>query len=147
MNPASREAGKITQRNRTVKKKSKDKKKQDMPEFSFKEFTPDESRIYEEAVNSYREAITSGKTLQQAYESHAVEDPALRSLIQADFLKIMIAERHFEQRQSLEEVARALAVSVDLIKETHARMLQEVGVTAAGKLGVEFDSLAPKTSD
>jgi hypothetical protein len=47
----------------------------------------------------------------------------------------------------LEEVARALAVSVDLIKETHARMLQEVGVTAAGKLGVEFDSLAPKTSD
>jgi hypothetical protein len=118
-----------------------------MPEFSFKEFTPDESRIYEEAVNSYREAITSGKTLQQAYESHAVEDPTLRSLIQADFLKIMIAERHFEQRQSLEEVARALAVSVDLVKETHARMLQEVGVTAAGKFGVEFDSLTPKTSD
>jgi hypothetical protein len=130
-----------------MKKRDKQTKKAGMPEFSFKEFTPDESRIYEEAVNSYREAMASGKTLQQAYESHAVEDPDLRSLIQADFLKIMIAERHFEQRQSLEEVARALAVSVDLVKETHARMLQEVGVTAAGKFGVEFDSLTPKTSD
>jgi hypothetical protein len=130
-----------------MKKRDKQKKKADMPEFSFKEFTPDESRIYEEAVNSYRQAIASGKSLPQAYESHAVEDPGLRSLIQADFLKIMIAERHFEQRQSLEEVARELAVSVDLIRETHARMLQEVGVTAAGKFGVEFDSLAPKTSD
>ena len=130
-----------------MKKRDKQKNKASMPEFSFKEFTPDESRIYEEAVNSYRQAIASGKSLPQAYESHAVEDPGLRSLIQADFLKIMIAERHFEQRQSLEEVARALAVSVDLIRETHARMLQEVGVTAAGKFGVEFDSLAPKTSD
>ena len=130
-----------------MKKRDRQKKKADMPEFSFKEFTPDESRIYEEAVNSYREAIASGKSLQQAYESHAVEDPDLRSLIQADFLKIIIAERHFEQRQSLEEVAKALAVSINLIKETHMRMLQEVGVTAAGQFGAELDSLVPKTND
>jgi hypothetical protein len=130
-----------------MKKRDKQKKKADMPEFSFKEFTPEESTIYEEAVNSYREAVASGKPLQQAYESYAIEDPDLRSLIQADFLKIMIAERHFEQRQSLEEVAKALAVSIDLIKNTHARMLQEVGVTAAGQFGVELDSLVPKTND
>jgi hypothetical protein len=130
-----------------MKKRDRQKKKADMPEFSFKEFTPDESRIYEEAMNSYRAAMASGKTLQQAYDGYAIEDPGLRSIIQADFLKVMIAERHFAQRQNLEEVAKALAVSVDLVKETLARMLQEVGVTAAEQFGQEFDSLAPKTND
>jgi hypothetical protein len=57
------------QRERTMKKKDKVKKKPDMPEFSFKEFTPEESNIYEEAVNKYREAIAAGKTLKQAYEN------------------------------------------------------------------------------
>ena len=52
-----------------MKKKDKAKKKADMPEFQFKEFTPEEGRIYEEAVNKYREAIAAGKTLRQAYES------------------------------------------------------------------------------
>jgi hypothetical protein len=130
-----------------MKKKDKAKKKQDMPEFSFKEFTPEEDKIYEEAVNKYREAITAGQTLRQAYESYSIADKVLKTLIQADFLKIMIAERHFAQRQSLEEVAKALDVSLDLIKETYARMLQEVGVTAAGQFGKEFGGITPKTSD
>jgi hypothetical protein len=130
-----------------MKKKDKQKKKTDMPEFSFKEFTPEENRIYEEAVKSFREAVSSGKTLQQAYESYAIEDPELKSMIQADFLKIMIAERHFEKRQSLEDVAKGLAVAVDLVKKTHARMLQEVGVSAASQFGEKFDSLTPKTND
>jgi hypothetical protein len=130
-----------------MKKRDKQKKKADMPEFSFKEFTPHESRIYEEAVNSYRAAMASGKTLQQAYDGYAIEDPDLRSIIHADFLKIMIAERHFTQRQNLEEVAKALAVSIDLVKETLARMLQEVGVTAAGRFEQEYGALSPKTND
>ena len=76
-----------------MKKRDRQKKKADMPEFSFKDFTPDEGRIYEEAMNSYRAAMASGKTLQQAYDGYTIEDPDLRSIIQADFLKIMIAER------------------------------------------------------
>lgn len=130
-----------------MKKKDKEKKKADMPEFSFKEFTPEESSIYDEAVNTFREAIAAGKTLKQAYESYSIADQELRSLIQADFLKILIAERHFGQRESLEEIAKALNVSLDIIKETHARMLQEVGVTAAGQFVQETGGLTPKTND
>jgi hypothetical protein len=128
-------------------KKKKNSKKQAMPEFSFKEFTPEEDKIYSEAVNKFRESVAAGKTLKQAYESYAIADGELKSFIQADFLKILIAERHFAQRQSLEELARALDVSPELIKETHARMLQEVGVTAASQFGEEFDGVIPKTSD
>ena len=130
-----------------MKKKDKTKKAADMPEFDFKEFTPEESAIYDEAVNKFREAITAGKTLRQAYESYAIADKDLEKLIQVDFLKILIAERHFDKRQPLEEIAKALDVSPSLIKETHARMLQEVGVTAANQFGQEFGGIVPKTSD
>jgi len=130
-----------------MKKNDKAKGKRDMPEFSFKEFTPEEDKIYEEAVNKFREAITAGQTLRQAYGSYSIADKELMALIQADFLKIMIAERHFAQRQSLEEVAKALDVPLDLIKKTHARMLQEVGVTASKQFGKEFGEIPSKTSD
>ena len=130
-----------------MKKKDKSKKKQDMPEFQFKEFTPEESAIYEDAVNKFREAISAGKTLRQAYESFAVDDKELEAIIQADFLKIMIAERHFAQQQSLEVVAKDLDVSLDLVKDTHGRMLQEVGVSAADQFGREHGGITPKTND
>ncbi len=130
-----------------MKKKEKDKKTADMPEFDFKEFSPEEDRIYEEAVNKFREAVTAGKTLRQAFESYAIADKDLEKLIQADFLKILIAERHFGQQQPLEEIARSLDVRVDLLKETHVRMLQEVGITAANQFGQEFGGLEPKTTN
>jgi hypothetical protein len=130
-----------------MKKKDKDKKKQVMPEFHFKEFTPEEDKLYVEAVSKYREAIEAGKTLRQAYESYSIVDKELESFIQADFLKILIAERHFEQRQSLDDVAKALAVSPDLVKDTHKRMLQEVGVTAASQFSSEYGDAIPKAND
>jgi hypothetical protein len=130
-----------------MKKKEKAKKKPDMPEFHFKEFTPEESTIYEEAVSAYREAIAAGKTLRQAYESYAVTDKELEALIQADFLKIMIAERHFAQQQPLEDVANALDVPLELVKDTHKRMLQEVGVTAANEFGRNYGDSISKTND
>ncbi len=130
-----------------MKKKKKTQKKAEMPEFSFKEFTPEESRIYEEAIARYQEAVAAGKKLKQAYESYSISDQELQSLIHADFLKILIAERHFSQNQPLEKIARDLDVSLNLIMDTHARMIQEVGVAAANQFGREFGSMIPKTND
>jgi hypothetical protein len=128
-----------------VMKKKKSKKKEDAPEFSFKEFTPEESRIYDEAIAAFREARAAGKKLKEAYATYTIADPNLRSVIQADFLKIVIAENHFGRRQSLGELAVSLDVPLDLLKGTLARMLQEVGTTAAEQFGSEFGSLAPET--
>ena len=124
-------------------KKKKTPKNAAMPDFDFKEFTPEESGIYTEAVTKYREAITAGKNLKQAYESTDIADKALEKMIQADFLKIMIAERHFSQKQPLETIAKDLGVSADLVKGTYGRMLQEVGITAANQFGREFGDLNP----
>jgi transcription initiation factor TFIIIB Brf1 subunit/transcription initiation factor TFIIB len=130
-----------------MKKKEKTSKKADMPSFDFKEFTDEESWIYEEAIPKFREAVDAGKTLRQAYESYTIADKKLEKLIQVDFLKILIAERHFGQHQSLDDIAKALDVSASLIKDTYARMLQEVGVTAASQFGEQFNGILPKTND
>jgi hypothetical protein len=131
-------------------KKKKTPKKEQMSEFAFKEFTPEEDRIYTEAVTKFREAIGAGKTLRQAYEGYAVADKELEKLIQADFLKIMIAERHFAGKEPLDKIATDLGVSTQLVKDTYGRMLQEAGVSAAKEFGKEFGDLnpdAPKTND
>jgi hypothetical protein len=131
-------------------KKKKAPKKEDMTEFAFKEFTPEEGRIYTEAVIKFREAVAAGKTLRQAYESHTVDDKVLEKLIQADFLKIMIAERHFGGKDPLDKIAKDLGIPAELVRDTYGRMLQEVGVSAASQFGKEFGDLnpdAPKTND
>ena len=133
-----------------MKKKAKTKKPSGMPEFAFKQFTPDEDMIYEGAVSAYRKAIEAGRTLKEAYESYSIGDKELESLIQADFLKIMIAEMHFGKGQTVEEVAKALSVSASLIADTRIRMLQEAGVTAAKDFSSQsgpLDALGTKTND
>ncbi len=130
-----------------MKKKQKEKKKADMPEFSIKDFTPEEDKIYEDAVNAYRAALAEGKSLRQAYESFPIADEELKSIIQADFLKIVIAERHFAERQSLEQIAQSLNIPSELVRDTHARMLQEVGVNAANQFGQNFGGVQSKTND
>ncbi len=130
-----------------MKKKAKDKKQQEMPEFAFKQFTPEESRIYEEAMHAYREALAGGKKLNDAYEAFSIADSGLRALIQADFLKVLIAERHIGRRQDLETVAKDLGVSPDLLRDTYGRMLQEVGAAAADEFVQESGGLAPSTDD
>jgi hypothetical protein len=129
------------------KGKNKEKKKAEMPEFEFKEFTPEEGRIYEEAVVTFREGLTAGKTLREAYELYEIADKELEALVRADFLKILIAERHFAKQEPLEKIARDLDVSQNLIMESHARMLQEAGISAANEFGKEFGSLSSETDD
>lgn len=114
-------------------KKKKTPNKENMPEFAFKEFTPEEDRIYTEAVTKFREAVGAGKTLKQAYEAFSVPDKELERLIQADFLKIMIAERHFSGKDPLDKIAKDLGISADLVQDTYGRMLQEVGITAGNQ--------------
>ena len=131
-------------------KKKKTPKKEDMTEFAFKEFTPEEDRVYTEAVTKFREAVGAGKTLKQAYETYTVPDKELEKIIQADFLKIMIAERHFSGKEPLDKIAKDLGIPVDLVKDTHVRMLQEVGISAADQFGKEHGTMdpgAPTTDD
>jgi len=128
-------------------KKKKDAKKKDMPEFEFKQFTPEEDKIYEDAISKFRAALDSGKSLREAYASYTIEDEDLGNVIRADFLKIIIAERHFAKGQTLQDLAGVLSVSVDLVQDTKNRMLQEAGVSAASQFGQVVTGLEKTTND
>ena len=128
-------------------KKKKDQKNKQMPEFSIKQFTAEEDRIYEEAVSSYRGALAAGKKLKDAYATYAIGDAELRSIVQADFLKILIAERHFGKREPLETIGKELDVPLEVLQQTLARMLQEVGATQAEQFVQQTGGIAPKTDD
>ena len=130
-----------------MKKKKQKSEKQGAPEFELKEFSPEEGRIYEEAVNHYREAIAAGKKLKDAYAAYTVNNEELRAIIHADFLKILIAERHFGGRVSMEALAGELDVPLDLLKQTLSRMLQEVGITAQDQFIKETGGIASATND
>jgi hypothetical protein len=127
-------------------KKKKDAKK-GMPEFEFKQFTSEEDKIYEEAITRFRSALDSGKSLREAYASYTIEDEDLGNVIRADFLKILIAERHFAKGQTLQDLAGALSVSIDLVQDTKNRMLQEAGVSAANQFGQEIGGFGKATND
>ena len=68
-------------------------------------------------------------------------------MIQADFLKIMIADLHFGKGKSLADVAAALSVPNELVQDTKKRMLQEAGVTAGNQFGEQFGDVVSKTDD
>ena len=128
-------------------KKKKEKKKADMPEFEFRTFTPEEDKIYEEAIGKYRESIVAGKPLRDAYASFPIADKELEALIQADFLKILIAEQHFAKNQPLDTIAAALAIPLQLVQDTKARMLQEVVVSAANQFADQIAPAVKATND
>jgi biotin operon repressor len=130
-----------------MKKKDREKKKDDMPEFEFRKFTPEEDKIYEDAINAFRATVAGGKILKVAYDGFPIEDAELRAVIQADFLKILIAERHFAANQSFDEIAAALGISRELVQQTHARMLQEAGISVANEFGQQVGQAMKDTDD
>ncbi|HAK59709.1 MAG TPA: hypothetical protein DCO77_04910 [Nitrospiraceae bacterium] len=133
-----------------MKKKKETKpveQKAEMPEFAFKEFTPEEDKIYNETVEQYREGVKQGKALKEIYEGVSLEDKELQKIIEADFLKILIAELHFAKGMSLDELAKSLSISPEVVQDTMKRMLQEVGMTAANQLNQEVGGDTEKTND
>lgn len=105
-----------------------------MSELEFKEFSDEENRIYEEAIEKIREYISDGMHIDAACEKIEIADNDLKQLIAEDFLKIMIAELHYEKRLPLEIVAKELNVSFERVSKTHQMMLEEVGHTQAEKM-------------
>ena len=132
-----------------MKKKKKEKEEnaqQGMPDIAFREFTPEEDKIYHEAVEKYRALVSEGKSLKETYESVTIEDTELQNIIQADFLKIMIAELHYGKGMHIEELSQTLSVSTELVQDAIKRMLQEVGMKAAQEF-TKQSGLTPETSD
>lgn len=100
----------------------------------FKEFSEEENRIYEEAIEKIRRLMNEGMHIDDACNKVSVADKELKQFIVEDLLKILIAEMRYEKGIPLEIVAKELKVAFERINRTHEMMLEEVGHTQAEEL-------------
>ncbi|MFA5352981.1 MAG: hypothetical protein WC291_02020 [Thermodesulfovibrionales bacterium] len=102
-----------------------------MSDVKYKEYSPEEDRIYNEAMAKIRQALSNGLSFDEACAAAEVKDEELRAFIVDDVLKVMIAEMHYQKGILLQDVAEQLKVPLRRINKAHSEMLEDAGITAA----------------
>ena len=101
-----------------------------MEEFRYKEYTEEESHIYQETMKKIMEGLKSGLSFHEACGAADVADERLRFFIQDDALKILIADMHYTKGIPLELIAEELNVQIDMLSRADAEMLQDIELTS-----------------
>jgi DNA-directed RNA polymerase sigma subunit (sigma70/sigma32) len=116
------------------------------------EFTEEEGRIHQAGFTVIFSGMEKGLGFDEACSGLAVVDPEMRRVIIEDYLKVTIAERHFQDGRTMEEVADTLKIPVERIAAIKEEMLREVQEAAravyrsqAGDTG--FDESSVPESD
>jgi hypothetical protein len=104
-----------------------------MGNVKYKQYSPEEDRIYSESIAAIREGMKNGLTFDKACDAIVVENEELKEFILDDALKIMIAELHYGKGMSLEDVAKTLNVPMGKISVASLEMLEDAGIAAAEK--------------
>jgi hypothetical protein len=91
----------------------------------------EEDRAHRLALEKMRAEMVSGRTFSQAMAAIADLEKDLRLLVIDDLLKIIIAEEHFGEGRSVEEVAMVLGLSAGEVATARDQMLMEVGMEMA----------------
>lgn len=97
--------------------------------FVFKDYSEEESKIYEKAVKEIIQNIKDGMSFRDAVDSVEVKDNELKSLIEDDALKILIAELCYVSKIPFEELANMLKLPIDTIRTANLEMLADVELT------------------
>jgi len=93
-------------------------------------FTAEEERLHDEGFAAIRAGLESGLGFAEASERVSAPDPELRRIIVDDFLKVTIAQRHFQGGESTEAIAATLKISVERVEFTRREMLAEVAAAS-----------------
>jgi hypothetical protein len=104
-------------------------KRSAMENFTYKEYTEEESRIYNEAMDSIMEGLQDGLNFADACGRLEIGDKRLREYIVDDALKIMIADIHFNKGLPLEHISSEFKVPADVVMRAHSEMLEDVEIS------------------
>ncbi len=99
-----------------------------MEDFTYKEYTEEENEIYNKAMDEIMAALKNGRKFNEACNAINVEDKELKSYIEDDALKIIIADMHYVKGLSLQNVADDLEVSIDTINKANSEMLEDIEI-------------------
>lgn len=89
-------------------------------------FSEEDERVYNESMAVIRQGMEKGLGFDEACREITVQDPELRRLIMDDYLKVVIANLHFEGEMSVEEVAKKLKIPVERVLKARQEMIDEV---------------------
>ncbi|MBF0568722.1 MAG: hypothetical protein HQK95_07615 [Nitrospirae bacterium] len=101
-----------------------------MEDIKYKEYTKEESAVYDDAMERLNQSMTNGLSLDDAVSRLDIGDEELRRLITEDFLKIFIVQLHYEKGLALKEVAKSMGITYERVMEAHKSMLQDVQITS-----------------
>ncbi|MBF0428247.1 MAG: hypothetical protein HQL94_04935 [Magnetococcales bacterium] len=90
------------------------------------ELTVEQDQLHGEAMTLLKEALAAGCSWSQASESLKVVKGELKAVVLADFLKILLAERHFQGGERLKGIAKELGVPMEMLVALKESMIREV---------------------
>ncbi|MBU0485029.1 MAG: hypothetical protein KKB30_11015 [Proteobacteria bacterium] len=89
--------------------------------------------LYEQSFRQLRSELNKGQTYSQACAKLSDIDQKLKEEIANDFLRSIVAERHFGKGQKIEDIALLLGVTYNIVQDTCNMMLKEIGHELARK--------------
>jgi hypothetical protein len=104
-----------------------------MGNFTYKEYTEEETKIYHEAMDKIMKGLEKGLGFHESCNSIIIKDEELKGFILDDALKIMIADMHYNKGLTLLHVADTLQVSIETINKANAEMLEDIEISATAE--------------
>jgi hypothetical protein len=93
-------------------------------------FTAEEAQLHEAGIAAIGAGLAAGLDFPKACEAVVASDPELRRVIIDDYLKVTIAQRHFQGSESTEAIAAALGISIVRVESARREMLAEVAAAS-----------------
>lgn len=91
-------------------------------------WSPERHKLYERAVRSLRQQISNGHTYYQAFDTLVDLDHEMRTYIEDDFLKILIAEEHFGANIAIDDMALFLDLPVHFLESCRDSLLKDMNM-------------------
>jgi hypothetical protein len=107
-----------------------------MEDFHYKEYTEEESRIYNQAIDEIMKGLETGMSFDSACDAVSVDDETLKGFIIDDALKVMIAHLHYKNGLALEDVAAQLKVSHEKVHKANGEMIEDIAITTSHGFGM-----------
>jgi hypothetical protein len=89
-------------------------------------FSEDQDMLHARAMDFLRKKIHKGEAWKKVTAELTIPDEAFKAVILDDFLKITLAERHFQGKEEIKSIARLLQVPVELLEAVKGEMIREV---------------------
>ncbi len=93
-------------------------------------FTAEEDRLHEAGFSTIAEGLAAGLDFEKACARVEATDADLRRIIADDYLKVAIAQRHFQGAESIVDIAASFGVPAERIEVALREMLAEVAAAS-----------------